>query len=78
MSKNPKLKRSSSDHGAEALFNSASRFISIYILSIYLIHIGIKSNFPLNYTNKIYKFRFHNYNLRNCTNNKYKKILYLY
>ncbi|XP_026812249.1 ras-related and estrogen-regulated growth inhibitor [Rhopalosiphum maidis] len=28
MSKNPKLKRSSSDHGAEALFNSASRFIS--------------------------------------------------
>jgi len=28
MSKNPKLKRSSSDHGAEALFSSASRFIS--------------------------------------------------
>ncbi|XP_050420100.1 ras-related and estrogen-regulated growth inhibitor isoform X2 [Adelges cooleyi] len=28
MTKNPKLKRSSSDHGAEALFNSASKFIS--------------------------------------------------
>ncbi|XP_025405752.1 ras-related and estrogen-regulated growth inhibitor isoform X2 [Sipha flava] len=28
LSKNPKLKRSSSDHGAEAFFNSASKFIS--------------------------------------------------
>ncbi|XP_050524890.1 ras-related and estrogen-regulated growth inhibitor isoform X2 [Daktulosphaira vitifoliae] len=28
LSKYPKLKRSSSDHGAEALFNSASKFIS--------------------------------------------------
>jgi len=46
MSKSPRLKRSSSDHGAEALFNSASRFISNTLRILNVKAQAVWSGFP--------------------------------